>query len=286
MASCPNPTPKTRLHIAEKCDIEQIMNNEVILPDVPTSLLARGKWREYRTDQQLLLPIGAAAVDGRLQGGIVRNGLHEFFGAEKRDATAAAAAFALLLALRLPEPRLRIFWISGDKERQASGRLYPPGLAEMGADPARMLLVQAADLRDALRAAADSIRSKAAGVVILEAQGNAKLIDLTSTRRLALAAAESGVLALLVRGDAVPMPSAASTRWQVKSAPSMPLPGNAPGLATFDISLLRHRGGIAPFAARVTWDHAKRSFHDTPLSGGLSATVTGGEADPDTRLQA
>lgn len=261
------------------------MNNEVILPDVSTSLLSRGMWREYRPDQQLLLPVGAPIVDDRLQGGIVRNGLHEFFGAEKADAT-AAAAFALLLALRLPESEMRIFWISGDKERQASGRLYPPGLAEMGTDPAKMLLVQAADLRDALRAAADSIRSKAAGAVILEAHGNARLIDLISTRRLALAAKEAGVLALLVRGDAVPMPSAASTRWQVKSAPSTPLPGNAPGLATFDISLLRHRGGIAPFAARVTWDHATRSFHDAPLSGGLSSAVTGGEADPDTRATA
>jgi protein ImuA len=254
------------------------MNNEVILPDVSTSLLSRGMWREYRPGRQALLPVGAPAVDTRLGGGIVRNSLHEFFGAERMD---AAAAFALMLALRLPEPDRRIFWISGDKERQAAGRLYSPGLAEMGGDPARMLLVQASDLRDALRAAADSIRSKAAGAVILEVQGNARLIDLTSTRRLALAAAEAGVLALLVRGDAVPMPSAASTRWQVKSAPSAPLPGNAPGMATFDISLLRHRGGTAPFEARVTWNHATRSFHDAPLSGGLSAAVTGGEADPD-----
>jgi len=261
------------------------MNNEVILSDIASPLLARGNWREYRPDKQDLLSIGAPAVDDRLQGGIARNGLHEFFGAKQGD-TVAAAAFALLLALRLPELKARIFWISGDKERQASGRLYPPGLAEMGADPAKMLLVQAADLRDALRATADSIRSKAACAVILEAQGNAKLIDLTSTRRLALAAAEAGVLALLVRGDAVPMPSAASTRWQICSAPSLPLPGNVPGLATFDISLLRHRGGIAPFTAKVTWDHATRSFHDTPLSGGLSAAVTGGEADPDSRIQA
>jgi protein ImuA len=261
------------------------MNNEVILPDVASPLLARGNWREYQPDKQDLLPIGAPAVDDRLQGGIARNGLHEFFGAERGDAM-AAAAFALLLALRLTELGARIFWISGDKERQVSGCLYPPGLAELGGNPANMLLVQAVDLRDALRAAADSIRSKAAGAVILEAQGNAKLIDLTSTRRLALAAAEAGVLALLVRGDVVPMPSAASTRWQVKSAPSVPLPGNAPGLATFDISLLRHRRGIAPFAARVTWDHATRSFHDTPLSGGLSTAVTGGEADPDTRATA
>ncbi len=261
------------------------MNNEVILSDIASPLLARGNWREYQPNKQDLLPVGAPAVDDRLQGGIVRNGLHEFFGAQKGDAI-AAAAFALLLALRLPELGARIFWISGDKERQGSGRLYPPGLAELGGNPAKMILVQAADLRDALRATADSIRSKAAGAVILEAQGNAKLIDLTSTRRLALAAAESGVLALLVRGDAVQMPSAASTRWQIRSAPSLPLPGNAPGLATFDISLLRHRGGIAPFTAKVTWDHATRSFHDTPLSGGFSTVVTGGEADPELRIKA
>jgi protein ImuA len=277
--------PKSRLHIREKCDIEQIMNNKAILSGSLPSL-SRGMWQQYQPDkQQALLPMGVPWVDARLHGGIARHALHEFFGAAKADVT-AAAAFALLLALRLPEPQLRIFWISGDKERRASGRLYPPGLAEMGGDPARMLLVQAADLRDALRAAADSIRSKAAGAVILEAQGNARLIDLTSTRRLALAAAEAGVLALLVRGDAVPMPSAATTRWQVRSAPSLPLPGNAPGFATFDISLLRHRGGTAPFGARVAWNHATRSFHDAPLSGGLSAAVTGGKTDPDARLHA
>jgi protein ImuA len=156
----------------------------------------------------------------------------------------------------------------------------------MGGDPARMLLVQTADLRDALRAAADAIRSKAASAVILETHGNARLVDLTSTRRLALAAAETGVLALLVRGDAVPMPSAARTRWQICSAPSAPLPGNAPGLPTFDISLLRHRGGTAPFAARVTWDHATRSFFDAPLSGGLSAIVTDTKTGPESRQRA
>ncbi len=246
----------------------------------------QGTWKQYQPDgQSSLLPIGAPNVDTRLRGGIARHGLHEFFGPTKVDSH-AAVAFALLLAWRLPESDAGIFWITSDKERQASGRLYPHGLSAMGGDPSKILLVQVADLRDALRAAADGIRSKAAAAVILEAQGNARLIDLTSTRRLALAAAEAGVLALLVRGDAVPMPSAASTRWQVKSAPSVPLPGNAPGFATFDISLLRHRGGTAPFAAKVTWDHATRSFYDAPLSGGLSAIVTGGEADPASRQRA
>ncbi|TSB02237.1 ImuA family protein [Sphingorhabdus contaminans] len=240
---------------------------------------------QYQSEKtQRLLPIGAPLVDQRLQGGIAQDGLHEFFAADHSDAT-AAAAFAMLMALRLPETATHILWVSGDKERQASGRLYAAGLAQMGADPARLLMVQAPDVRDALRAAADGIRSKAAGAVILEAQGHARLIDLTSTRRLVLAAREAGVLALLVRGDAVPMPSAAITRWQVRSAPSLPLPGNVPGFATFDINLLRHRGGIAPFAARVTWDHGDKIFHDAPLSGGLSASSAGGTTDPELRRQ-
>lgn len=256
------------------------MNNDSPLPCNAGLPFACGTWQQFKSNKQQLLPIGAPCVDDRLHGGIVRSGLHEFFGVARVDAT-AAAAFALLTALRLPDSNMHIFWISGDKDRQASGRLYPPGLAELGADPARMLLVQATDLRNALRATADSIRSKAASAVILETHGNAQLIDLTSTRRLALAAAEAGVLALLVRGDAAPMPSAASTRWQVCCAPSSPLPGNAPGLATFDINLLRHRGGIAPFAARVTWNHATRSFDDAPLFGGIPAIVTGREIIPD-----
>ncbi len=261
------------------------MNIKAILPTAAFPSLP-GAWKEYQSDMsQPLLPIGAPQVDERLRGGIKQAGLHEFFGGAKADSH-AAAAFALLLAWRLPDSDAAIFWISGDKERQTSGRLYPLGLSAMGGNPSRILLVQTADLRDALRAAADAIRSKAASAVILETHGNARLVDLTSTRRLALAAAETGVLALLVRGDAVPMPSAASTRWRVCSAPSVPLPGNAPGLPTFDISLLRHRGGAAPFEARVTWDHATRSFFDTPLSGGLSATVTDAEAGPQQRFRA
>ena len=261
------------------------MNIKAIPPNAVFSSM-QGVWKQYQSNMpQALLPTGAPDVDERLRGGIAQSGLHEFFGGAKADSY-SAAAFALLLAWRLPDSDAGIFWISGDKERQTSGRLYPLGLSAMGGNPSRILLVQTADLRDALRAAADAIRSKAARAVILETHGNARLVDLTSTRRLALAASEVGVLALLVRGDAVPMPSAASTRWRICSAPSVPYPGNAPGLPTFDISLLRHRSGTAPFEARVTWDHATRSFFDTPLSGGFSAPVTDAEAGPQQRFRA
>jgi protein ImuA len=261
------------------------MNINAILPTTAFPS-AHDAWKQYQPNTSFpLLPIGAPRVDERLHGGITQAGLHEFFGGAKADAH-VAATFALLLAWRLPDSDAGIFWISGDKERQTSGRLYPLGLSAMGGNPSRICLVQTTDLRDALRAAADAIRSKAASAVILETNGNARLVDLTSTRRLALAAAENGVLALLVRGDAVPMPSAASTRWQICAAPSVPLAGNAPGLPTFDINLLRHRGGTAPFAARVTWDHATRSFFDTALSSGLSTPITDAEVDPQQRFRA
>ena len=44
-------------------------------------------------------------------------------------------------------------------------------------------------------------------------------LDLVASRRLVLAAEESGVTALLLREGADPEPSAALTRWQVGSAP-------------------------------------------------------------------
>ncbi|MEP7349713.1 MAG: hypothetical protein ABI668_07135 [Sphingorhabdus sp.] len=224
-------------------------------------------------------------MDSRLHGGLMRNALHEVFAAQGED-VAPASAFALLLALRLHLPGQRIFWVAEEKQDRTTGRIYPPGLAGLGADPAHMVIVRTVSMLDALRAAADIIRSKAASAVILEAHGSAKMIDLTSSRRLALAAADAGALALLVRGDATPMPSAASSRWQVRSAPSEPLAANAPGFPAFDISLLRHRGGIHPFEARIMWDHEQRIFHDAPLSGGLSAIVSGGKADPGTRASA
>ena len=262
------------------------MNNVPALPDSVLAFPNMGEWRKGKAGHRdNLFTLGAQEVDARLQGGLSRAALHELFAAESGD-VATASAFALLLALRLPEPKGKIFWIGEEKQERGAGRLYPPGLAGLGLDPSSIILVRTANMLDALRAAADASRSKAASAVIMEAHGGARMIDLTSTRRLSLAAAETGTLALLLRVDAMPVPSAASTRWQIRSAPSQAFPANSPGLPTFDISLLRYRGGIAPFEARVNWDPEQQTFHDAPLSGGLSAITFGGEADPDIRTTA
>jgi hypothetical protein len=107
------------------------MNIKAILPKAAFPSV-HSAWKQYQPNASPpLLPIGAAEVDRRLHGGIVQAGLHEFFGGAKADSY-AAAAFALLLAWRLPDSDAGIFWITGDKERQTSGRLYPLGLSAMG----------------------------------------------------------------------------------------------------------------------------------------------------------
>lgn len=248
------------------------MNNESVIPADGGPLLLRGQWPNGSEGNRL--PLGAHLIDRRLQGGLPRDVLHEIF-ATKSDETVASSAFAIMLALCLADAERPILWIMDEKIPRYSGRLYPPGLVALGGNPDSVVLVETSDTKDSLRASADAIRSGAAGAVILSVRGNARVIDLNATRRLTLAASRGRVLALLLRFDATPVPSAAYSRWQVASAPSRPLGADAPGFPAFDIALTRHRGGIAPFEARVEWNHEKRTFRDSPLSGGLSAAVVG-----------
>jgi protein ImuA len=211
---------------------------------------------------------GADVVDRSLGGGLVRAALHEVFAAEGADGS-AATAFAAMLAVRGIGDQKPLLWVREDRGVRNAGLLHAPGLLEIGCDPDRVVIVTAADTLSLLRAAADSIKCGQAGAVVLEPWGKAAALDLTASRRLAMAAAASGVFTLIVRVGATPIPSAAHSRWQVAASSSTPLAANAPGYPAFDISLLRHRGGIAGFEARLEWNRDARHF--TPLSGGVPA---------------
>ena len=215
---------------------------------------------------------GAEALDERLGGGLARAALHEIY-AVTSDAT-SAMAFALLLACRANRAK-PIFWVRETKAR-LGGRPYGHGLAGLGIPPDILFLVEAPDTIAALRAGADITRCGAVGAVIIEPIGKAPALDLTASRRLALAAGQSGVMTLLLRTGVEPMPSAAHSRWQVASAPSTPLPANAPGHPAFDVTLLRHRGGIAGIETRLEWNRDRQSFDQAPLSGGVPAVAIGG----------
>lgn len=248
--------------------VEQIMNIQSSESLVRTRLKTVERVRAVDAAH---VTFGAAFLDARLKGGLAQAALHEIY-ASLPD-TASAAAFALLLAWRGNQHK-PIFWVREAKARRGT-RPYGHGLAELGIAPDSLFLVDAPDCIAALRAGADITRCGAVGAVIIEATGKAPALDLTASRRLALAAGQTGVLTLLFRTGAEPVPSAAHTRWQVASAPSTPFPANAPGRPAFEVTLLRHRGGIAGIEARLEWNRDRQSF-ETPLSGGVPAAAFGG----------
>ena len=217
--------------------------------------------------QAALFALGEAGIDAALGGGLAHGRLHEVVPADEDDGP-SAMGFAIMLALRATAGPL--FWIG--EARAGAPRLHPPGLAELGADPARFLFAEAADEAGLLRAAADAIRSGAVGAVLLAPAGRARLYDLTASRRLNLSAEGSGVTAILLRAAGDDGASAAATRWRIAAAPSRRLEADAPGPPCFSAELLRHRGGIALPAYRLEWDRDDAHFRPAPpLSGDPSA---------------
>lgn len=229
--------------------------------------------RPTRTGRTRLFPLGLDSLDARLGGGLASGAVHEVLGS---DGT-VASGLALMLALRAVEAGKPILWIVTDRGVRDTGRLYGPGLADLGADPDQIIIVHAPDEMAALRAGADIIGCSGVGAAILDV-GAAKKLDLTASRRLALAAEKSGVTSFILRAPGTAIASAASTRWGVSAASSVALAGNAPGQTALHLELLRHRGGIAPFDLFVEWDRDQLSFFEpAPLSRALPASAQRGQ---------
>lgn len=239
----------------DPASVSALRTRSTVLPERPATFVATG----------------SPNLDTRLGGGLARGAVHEVFAGEG-DYPDAAAGFALLLAWRGCDAR-PVLWVREDRGERSHGRLYAPGLLELGAAADNIILVTAPDALAVLRAGADIVGCGAVGAVMIEPWGKAPQFDLTASRRLALAAARSGVLTLVLRTNAEPAPSAAATRWSVRAAASEMLAANAPGRPAFEISLLRHRSGIAGFDARVEWDRDQRSFRDAPLPGRVPAAA-------------
>lgn len=230
--------------------------------------------------------LGAA---GPAAGGVclARGALHEVQAACSADLP-AAAGFALALALRALQTadageRRPLLWVRQDLAEAEFGRLDAPGIAALGLDPARLLVVRARDGAEVLRAAGDAVRCAGLGALLIETWGTPKALDLTATRRLALRAASSGVTSFLLHMAARAAPTAVATRWRVAPAASAPLEGDAPGAPSFHATLLRHRGGaggVRPVEGgdwKLEWDHEACTFRDlAPLSRAVVPVPAGG----------
>ncbi|HEV7692083.1 MAG TPA: hypothetical protein VGO52_14700 [Hyphomonadaceae bacterium] len=197
-------------------------------------------------------PLGEESIDAALGGGLTRGGMHEIFAQTTADEP-NAAAFAIALCVRASEKK-PVVWVRQDFVSVEAGELYAPGIAELGLSPDRLILVKARDGPAVLRAGEEAVRCSPLGAVIVEPWGAPKALDLAASRRLALAAGQSGVSLFMVRAGAKPAPSAAATRWSVSPALSRALEADAPGHPSWQISLMRDRAGVSGRNWTVEWN--------------------------------
>jgi protein ImuA len=203
-----------------------------------------------------------------------------------------------------------VVWILEDGTRREWGAPYGPGLHLHGLDPTRLVLVHARDTKDIFWSFEEAVKCRAVAAVVAEIWTLEKAYDLTASRRLVLAAQNSGTPALLVASrlarDAERLSSAAATRFEIFSLrgtstvpPSHPgrgppLPGlvSLPGLASWQVRIVKARAGPASMGfdrdryLTVTWDHEKACFRDAfPLAlSALPRNRSGPPADARARL--
>jgi protein ImuA len=224
-------------------------------------------------------PLGHGAADAVLRGGLACGALHEVF---PGDASAAASGFTLGLAQRVRGHK-RLLWVRQDFAALEHAEISPTGLAELGVDPARVLLLRAANAEDALRAGADALNCAALGAVIVEIPGNPKVLDLVASRRFALGAQAKGVTVFLLRPAAEPEPGAAETRWRIRSLPSRD--HDDWGAPRFDVELTRNRHGELGRWA-MEWCCDERAFNPAADSRAVAAAPAGrtlAQAEPAWR---
>jgi protein ImuA len=215
-------------------------------------------------------PLGIAEIDQALGGGLAGGTLHEIAACSEQHLT-AATGFALGVAVR--SGGKAAVWAAEDMALLENGAPYGPGLDQFGLAPERLVTVAAAKPADVLWTMEEALHCRAVGVVVGELRSGAGAVDLVASRRLSLAAAEHGALALLLRIAPDPEASAAATRWVVEASPHA-----SPGLGRYDsatgpprlaLTLMRNRRG--PIGSwMVEWSVSDASFtlatHSQPVA--------------------
>jgi protein ImuA len=185
------------------------------------------------------IPLGHAPADAVLKGGLARGTLHEVYAATNSETS--ATAFTAGLAARVAGKK-KILWIRQDFSAVEFGELSATGFLELGIDPSQILLVCTAHADDAIKAASDALTCAALGAIVIEIPGAPKILDMVTSRRLTLAAAQKNVTAFLLRFAAKPEASTAETRWLMRAAASSAEDENW-GQPVFQTDLVRNRHG-------------------------------------------
>ncbi|MGD9784492.1 MAG: ImuA family protein [Hyphomicrobiaceae bacterium] len=221
---------------------------------------------------------GAEGLDDLLgTGGLAMGGVHEIkpvlsAGGIHAADSAAAVLFLLMLARRrlslqplspqAATDAAALVWCARRSDAREFGALYAPGLAALGLDPRRVVLVEPAGRDEVLWAVEEALVSQAAHLVVGVVDGIAS----TPARRLSLAAERAGTGCLLLSGPRAPAAPATATRWRVGCAPGAPHPfaPRAPGALRLAVTLERCRSRPLAGAAQtftLEWSDETHRFH-------------------------
>jgi len=245
-------------------------------------------------ETELCFQLGLEEVDGQLPGGgLTRRGVHEIRAASYGDMGAAigfGAALAARAAHDMANKDRLIVWCQQSWGAYDLGHLYAPGLAAFGIDPSRLLLVNPAREPDMLWALEECIRAGVFAAVVGEVPATSRHFNLRASRRLHLAAEDTGTPLILMRGfGELLSPSAALTRWCVSAASTVEEGSlhaiNRPG---WQVELEKCKGG-RPFAFGLAWDACVGAFVSTRSEESqalpTASTVLLSTREPSLRLE-
>ncbi|MCF1504721.1 damage-inducible protein [Afifella sp. H1R] len=184
------------------------------------------------------LPIDRQAPEGTNKTGA--GGIEKIGGNGGAEDIAAATLFLAGLLARLSGP---VLWCLKARD------LFTPSLAAAGLDPDRVIYAETWHERDVLAAMEEGLHHAGLAAVV----GEVARLGLTASRRLQLAAESEGVTAFTLlrpHRQTGAEPTAAATRWRIRSAPSLPLMSSSSaahpvagiGRGRWRVDLMRCRG--------------------------------------------
>jgi protein ImuA len=264
-------------------------------------LARQAGWRE---DVNAALPFGLAAFDSHLpNGGLTCGALHEIVPTTQAPRPAAFGFVVAILAQLsssygagladgertdahcLPHgfqngfpngppygTERRIVFVMPAHALRQCGRLFGHGLNSLGLNPRRAILVETAHWQDSLWALLEALRSAAPQAVA----GMIDRLDLKTSQKLHLAAAEAALPLLLLRPSQTLESSAAATRWRIDAAAGARDRFGSYTRARWQVQLERCRNG-RPGEWVVEYDHVTHRFSLVAALADLSLSRGAGD---------
>ena len=216
--------------------------------ETPVSMAGKPQARFGGEPAPRLLPLGHAALDDALQGGLPLDALVELRGHALRDAGAVSGFAMALCACLAADARRLCLWIGEPVVAMETGLPHVEGLADHGLPPGHLLYAAPKKIDEALWLAEAALASRAFAAVLVEVRGNPARFGLTESRRLSLKARAVGRPVFVLRQAGEEEASSAALRLHIRPAPAglrflsdgKPLPGSL-GHPRFQLTVEKSR---------------------------------------------